>query len=95
MEQVIVNLGKPGLSALAIYSYATYNPNYLELQNVLQSKYYKMDATKLAFVDQDLCNIDGQHLNIQQALSLKSTKNGSSSIVKAIFFSAVGKRNNG
>jgi hypothetical protein len=89
-------MGKPGLSALAIYSYATYNPKPFTLKDVLIKKYYEMDCA--AVLSQNYCNIDQQHVNMQQALSLVyAGKNhtGSKNIMQGILFSALGKSNNG
>lgn len=57
-----VNLGKPGLSALAIYSYATYNPKPFLLSEALTKDYYEMNCPKHL---EKLCKIDGRKMNIK------------------------------
>lgn len=59
-----VNAAKPGLSALAIYSFATYNPSPFSLQEAFVPDYYNMKCTGIGS-NQKQCNVGDKQMNIK------------------------------
>ncbi len=86
-SQTLVNMVKPILSADAFLSYATYSVGS-DFLSIFNSDFFAMQATFPVL--QELCNVNGQQVNIAQAFALPDT-----TIAAEVLSSGLGKSGNG
>jgi hypothetical protein len=96
LTQLITNLAKPGLTALALISYGamhnfTNQNNYLDYRKLFNPEFFDMDCTSSLYPA--ICLINQQHVNIYQALRISDMVTDST-LITPIAMSALGKQYN-